>query len=256
LLLAVTVAAQTPTDGPSWFQLGITRHTEGKFDEAIAAFIKAIDLKYRAPGSMVRVARAYARKNDIPHALEWLEKSAAAGFNQAQSVSTDGELAELHSSPRYTAALQQMEANSNPCTASPEYKQFDFWVGEWNVTTGGQPAGTSSVQRILNSCLIFENWSGAGGNDGKSFNFYNSVTHTWKQVWVDARGSSLELLGEFKDGSLRYEGKTPLNSGAFRYDRLTFTPLAEGKVRQLWEQSADEGKTWNISFDGLYTRKP
>ncbi|MEO8129293.1 MAG: hypothetical protein ABJF23_07515 [Bryobacteraceae bacterium] len=256
LLVLLPSSAQTPTDGAGWFQLGLTRHTERKFDDAITAFSRSIELQYRPPASMMRIARAYAGKNDVPQALEWLEKSAAAGFSLPQVVAADSALAPLHSEKRYTAALQQMEANSKPCTVASEYKQFDFWVGEWDVTTGGQPAGSSSVQRILDGCVIFENWSGAGGGVGKSFNFYNAITHKWKQVWVDTRGASLELAGEFKDGALRYEGKTQVGTGAPRYDRLTFTPLPGDKVRQLWEQSADEGKTWTISFDGLYTRKP
>jgi hypothetical protein len=37
-------------------------------------------------------------------------------------------------------------------------------------------------------------------------------------------------------------------------DRVTWTPNADGSVRQLWEKSADGGATWTTAFDGLYTR--
>ena len=36
---------------------------------------------------------------------------------------------------------------------------------------------------------------------------------------------------------------------------MTFTPLEGQKVRQLVEQSVDEGKTWTTQFDGTYIRK-
>ena len=37
-------------------------------------------------------------------------------------------------------------------------------------------------------------------------------------------------------------------------NRITWTPLPAGQVRQLWETSSD-GKSWTVAFDGLYTRK-
>jgi len=37
--------------------------------------------------------------------------------------------------------------------------------------------------------------------------------------------------------------------------KLTFTPNADGTVRQFWEQSVDDGANWTVAFDGLYVRK-
>jgi hypothetical protein len=39
-------------------------------------------------------------------------------------------------------------------------------------------------------------------------------------------------------------------------DRVTWSPLDDGKVRQFWEQSRDGGKSWTVAFDGTYTRRP
>jgi len=36
--------------------------------------------------------------------------------------------------------------------------------------------------------------------------------------------------------------------------RITWTPAADGNVRQLWEAADDEG-AWSVVFDGRYTRK-
>src|SRR5260221_13220802 len=100
LLAAGTLRAQTPGDGAGWFQLGQTRHTEGKFDDAITAFTKALEFQFRPPGSMLRIARAYSRKNDVPNALDWLEKSAAAGFGQPQGIESEADFAPLRPQPR------------------------------------------------------------------------------------------------------------------------------------------------------------
>jgi hypothetical protein len=111
------------------------------------------------------------------------------------------------------------------------------------------------VQLILGDCVIFENWTGARGMTGKSFNIYNAAKSKWQQTWVDSTGNVLELYGEFKDGAMRLTGEKPGPKGGKIIDRLTFFPLEGGRVRQLWESSQDDGKTWSVVFDGLYIRK-
>jgi hypothetical protein len=34
--------------------------------------------------------------------------------------------------------------------------------------------------------------------------------------------------------------------------KMTFTPMPDGRRRQVWEQSPDGGKTWAAIFDGIY----
>jgi hypothetical protein len=157
------------------------------------------------------------------------------------------------SQPSTTAQTNTRPAN--PCGARPEYRQFDFWIGEWEVQAGGNHAGTNSVQLILGDCVIFENWTGARGMTGKSFNIYNAAKNKWQQTWVDSSGSVLELYGEFKDGAMRLVGERPGPNGVRVVNKLTFTPLEGGRIRQLWESSQDDGKSWNTVFDGLYIRK-
>ena len=145
----------------------------------------------------------------------------------------------------------------SPCKSRPEYRQFDFWVGEWDVLNPkGQQAGTNSVQLILGDCVVFENWTGArGGSGGKSFNVYNAAKGKWQQTWVDNSGGVLELTGEYRDNQMRFTGETKGGDGKVTLERLTFTRLGDGGVRQLWEKSADGGKTWAVAFDGTYVRK-
>jgi hypothetical protein len=38
--------------------------------------------------------------------------------------------------------------------------------------------------------------------------------------------------------------------------RIPWTPAADGTVRQLWESTSDEGRTWTVLFDGRYVRAP
>jgi hypothetical protein len=154
------------------------------------------------------------------------------------------------------ARAQTAQPPQTPCKSRPEYRQFDFWVGEWDVRNPqGQQAGTNSVQLILGDCVVFENWTGARGGHGKSFNVYNAARGKWQQTWVDNSGSVLELAGEFKDGQMRFTGESVGRGGAKTLERLTFTKLDDDRVRQFWEQSTDGGKTWTVAFDGTYIRK-
>ena len=154
------------------------------------------------------------------------------------------------------ARAQTATPRQPPCKARPEYRQFDFWVGEWDVQNPqGQPAGTNSVQLILGDCVVFENWTGARGGQGKSFNVYNAAAGRWQQTWVDNSGSVLELRGEYRDNQMRFTGETKGADGRVTLERLTFTRVSADRVRQFWEQSADGGKTWTVAFDGTYIRK-
>lgn len=148
-------------------------------------------------------------------------------------------------------------AMTQACTA-PEHRQFDFWLGEWAVTgKGGKLVGKSRIESILLGCAIAEHWSsGTGGaNDGKSYNLYNRELGRWEQFWVDAKGNRLMLSGGLVDGNMVLEGRQERvdpKTGVRRRERITWTPNADGSVRQLWESSTDEGKTWTVAFDGLY----
>lgn len=146
-----------------------------------------------------------------------------------------------------------------PPPLPPESHQFDFWIGEWDVTTpDGKPAGSSRIERISNGAGLLENWTGypapTGGN-GKSLNAYNQGKKQWQQFWVGGGGGVLELAGGLVDGNMVLTGGHDVR-GRHLTERITWTPHADGSVRQHWEQSADGGKTWTTAFDGLYRKKP
>jgi len=141
-----------------------------------------------------------------------------------------------------------------------EHRQFDFWLGEWEVFgKAGKLVGRSRIEAILHGCVIAEHWSsGSGGsNDGKSFNLYNGQTGRWEQFWVDAQGNRLLLSGGLVGGRMVLAGeqaKPDAETGLVQHERISWTPNADGSVRQLWESSKDAGKTWTIVFDGSYRR--
>lgn len=144
-----------------------------------------------------------------------------------------------------------------PACTAPEFRQFDFWVGEWNVTdsAGTTPYGSNSITREEEGCLIHEHWSGTNAGTGQSFNFYNAARHDWTQVWVASSGGQLHLVGRSDGRAMVLEETSVGPDGKPVRQRITWTPEPDGRVRQLWERSTDGGKTWAVGFDGWYRRK-
>jgi len=164
-------------------------------------------------------------------------------------------------------AVSDLPAQSTPPTSpqapncgEPARRQFDFWVGNWDVTgpQGMQVIGRSRVESRLGDCIIHEHWFGKGGTIGESFNIYNADTRQWEQFWVDNGGNRLHLAGGIdRLGRMVLEGrhdKPDAATGIVGRERIAWTPNADGTVRQLWESSKDDGKTWVVSFDGLYRK--
>lgn len=249
---AVTKAE--PANGRAWLRLGGSLHALGQYEQAVSALQRAVEI-LRGPIAMYNLASAYARLNNKEEAFEWLNKALNAGFPQVGLLSTDEDLASLRDDVRFREVLILGERMAKPCLYTTEHRQFDFWIGEWDVEANGQQAGTNSVQRILDGCVLFENWTSARGGTGKSFNFYNSATRKWQQTWVDSTGSVLELAGEYKEKTIQFSGETRQADGSKLLHRLTFFNLSPERVRQFWEQSTDNGKTWTVAFDGMYVRK-
>ncbi len=148
---------------------------------------------------------------------------------------------------------QQPAPAATICTAA-KFREFDFWAGTWRVLDADRKfAGENSVSIEQGGCVLVERWRGAGGGTGQSFNYYDPVAQAWKQRWVGL-GLILEMQGGLENGAMVLEG--PLHYvRENRTTRLrgTWSVLPDGRVRQLFVESSDQGKTWTPWFDGYYS---
>ena len=146
-----------------------------------------------------------------------------------------------------------MPADDSPCSGE-EYRQFDFWIGDWEVLDeAGTPQGTNRIEQILGGCALQENWVGAEGSTGHSFNTFDKNSGRWHQTWVDGNGLLLLLDGGLEEGSMVLSGPGVSRDGDPITHRISWTPLEDGRVRQHW-QACKDGGDWNEVFDGYYTR--
>jgi hypothetical protein len=142
------------------------------------------------------------------------------------------------------------------CTG-PAYRQFDFWIGNWDVFgPAGKKVGESRIESFAGGCGVAEFWSATSKVTGRSLNMYDALDSQWHQSWVDSSGSRLLLDGQFKDGQMVLRGESAAAAGASLRQQVSWRLNPDGSVRQFWQTSADGGKTWSTAFDGKYVRKP
>jgi hypothetical protein len=158
-----------------------------------------------------------------------------------------------------TAATESSTAEAAPaappkCEAA-EHRQFDFWIGEWDVKRGdGTAAGHNTIEAILDGCVLRETYAATSSPyRGTSLNIYDAGRKQWHQSWVDNTGLLLSLDGGLVDGKMVLRGTTQGPDGELLHE-IAWTPLEDGRVKQHWRASKDGGGTWKDVFVGFYSK--
>jgi tetratricopeptide (TPR) repeat protein len=241
-----------------WLRLGASLRELGRYPEALVVFEKANSAGATLFGEYGEAA-VYLAMKQPQKAFKHLEKALQQGYAQPEALSSDPNLAALRSDPRFAKLVEQAKKNQRPCAYTPENRQFDFWVGEWSVTTtqGDIPAGDSKIELILEDCVVLENWKSENSPySGKSYNIYDQALKRWEQYWVDNVGGNIFFYGGLRDGVMDYFTDEIPQAGAPALKRhLQFIPMGPDKVRQFSRGSTDGGKTWNVEYDFTYSRK-
>ena len=146
--------------------------------------------------------------------------------------------------------------SQNKKADDPPHRQFDFWLGNWDVYTDDELVGKNTIVLLQNGYVLQENWVSEKQNfTGTSYSFYNPKIKKWQQVWVDKNGSNLLLKGSFSDGKMVLSSELDSNMGEPEsIHKITWTLLPNGDVKQIWESTVDQGKNWNIQFEGIYKK--
>ncbi len=215
---------------------------------AAAAYQEIVDREPANQLALIRLARSRAANGEATEAIAALSGWFATGGGSYQVAMNLPEFALLRSDPRFVALVEPMK----PCN-TPEFRQFDFWVGDWNVESAAAP-GTVSHNRITlinDGCTLREEYTTPYGYAGTSLNFYDATRKVWHQTWIDNQGGGLFLEGGLQGKSMVLSTVTD----PVVVQRITWTPLDDGRVRQHWESTTDGGKTWTTAFDGYYARR-
>lgn len=249
-----TLTKAEPNSGQAWFRLGSSLMSLNKYDASLAPLEKAAEL---IPGAMAyyTVGTVYAKLNNKDKAFEFLTRAAGAGFAQRNRLNNDPLLASLRDDARFKDVVEGVDRNARPCKYAPEAKQFDFWVGEWDVQVNGQSVGTNVIQRLEEGCLIMENWTSNAGGSGKSMNFYNPIIKKWRQTYMSNNQVIWEMSGEYKDNVMQYDGEMLAVGSQPITVRVRIWSLGPDKLRHIQDNLGSDGKTWTNVWDSIYVRK-
>jgi tetratricopeptide (TPR) repeat protein len=253
------LAQTNPTNPRFWYRLGVSARANGHNEQALNDFqhAQANGLPLALVG--FDMACAYSAMGQKGKALETLAQAVKQGYALPDRMSGEPALQSLKSDPRFAELVDKARRNQKPCVYSAENRQFDFWVGEWDVVdaSSGVTAGSSRIEKELSECVIWENWTSANTNyAGKSYNVYNPDFKRWEQFWVDNVGGSIHFYGALKDGVMDfYTDEINQPDGTKLKRHLQFFNLSPDKVRQFSQGSTDGGKTWKVEYDFTYTRR-
>lgn len=247
------IVAQDPKDGAAWAGLAESDLQLAKYDAAAAAAQHALDLQYQPVLTRVRLARAYAARNDKTQLLATLKETVGGPYSGRVRLVLMGskEFAPYMKDAEVQNVLNVMV----PCQ-TPEFHQFDFWVGDFDVQSpGGQTLGHDLITREQDGCVLVEHWKSAlGVETGTSFSYYNFHDKKWHQFYLANQGDPASFpptSGELRDGKMVLENLDDPKS----YSRWTYYEVSPGKVRQMAEYSSDGGKSWQVAWDSIYVKK-
>lgn len=152
-----------------------------------------------------------------------------------------------------TSSASPIEPSAGQSCMAPEYRQFDFWAGDWDVfeTEKPLPVAHVVVDRILDGCVLREDYQDETGHKGQSFTIYDASRKVWHQSWVTNRGELLTIEGQLRDGEMVLSGADRTTGGKESLVHGVWKPVGNA-VRESAERSTDGGKTWNQWFDLIF----
>lgn len=179
-------------------------------------------------------------------------------------------LASAVTGPAALAATPSEQADGVLCSA-PEHREFDFWIGSWDVLNRNRPPegdsfyltgrATDRVYAVVGGCGIVEHWRGMAISRfilGFSIRAWDPATREWLLVllWPTTGEPSFgELRGGFRHGrgEFLFERHGPGDERVL--NRFTFSDITANSLR--WENatSRDGGQSWSGSWIMDFTRR-
>ena len=143
--------------------------------------------------------------------------------------------------------------------ASAGSRQFDFWIGEWEVSWSGKDGkvmrGSNSVTKTLGGCVVHESFKDPNsGFEGMSYSVFDTTQNIWRQTWVDNTGAYLDFVGEFRHGAMTLQ-RTARRGGKEFMQRMRWYNIQKDSLEWNWERSDDGGATWALLWKIHYSRK-
>ena len=255
------IVKDTSHNALALMRLGFSSYNLGDYGAAMKSYDLSLSAgpKPSVKGILLwRRAKIFALQNEKQKACTALAAAFSNGYSNLQELDSLKDFSGMDKEPCFKTLRQNVYAATYPCMQDAHAREFDFWIGDWDVFVTGTTtyAGHNTIQMISGGCALLENWDNSAGN-GKSINYVDPVTGKWKQAWAGSYSNGIQefVNGEYKDSAMRFVFEAKDAHGKKQIGRFIFYNQGQGKVRQFNETSADEGKTWITAYDFTYIRK-
>lgn len=131
--------------------------------------------------------------------------------------------------------------------------EFDFWLGEWDLTWGEDKHATNHILQIMDGAVIQENFE-SPGYKGMSVSVFNKEDNRWHQTWVDSSGSYLDFVGDFADGKMILM-RNGIVEGKPVKQRMIWYDISKNNFQWNWERLDEGSASWKIVWKIQYQRK-
>jgi hypothetical protein len=155
------------------------------------------------------------------------------------------------------------QAPAAPACSAAEYRQLDFWVGDWDIEfdAGGGKVGHAANHITgdeYGGCVIAEHFTQPDiGYRGGSYSSFDGQTGRWRQTWVDNQGSVFVLDGGVVTGQpYRFELKTVDVRGPSKaHMRMIWQDVTANSLTWRWQALGPDG-AWKDNWVLRYKRRP
>jgi len=148
-----------------------------------------------------------------------------------------------------------------PACSTAEYRQLDFWVGDWVATfdngDGTKGTGRNRITRDeYGDCVITEHFTTDDGSmKGHSISMYVKQAGGWRQTWMDNQGGYFDLAGgpglepsaKFGLETIRQDEKMP-------FRRMIWQDVKPDSFTWRWQGKAKAADAWKDQWVIHYTR--
>jgi hypothetical protein len=162
------------------------------------------------------------------------------------------------------AALAQHGGTLPPRTAPPEAAQFDFLVGEWELTVTPKATGLAArlhgAPRLVGTWKVWRAFDGWGVEDElrimdrsgnpisltHALRTFNATRMTWLQTTLDVyRGEFTSATAGLVRGEMVVDSRGTDAEGQAYVARMRFLDIKPGSFTVRQDRSTDGGRSWD-----------
>lgn len=137
--------------------------------------------------------------------------------------------------------------------SAPTMRQFDFWLGSWDLAWEPSGRAVNQITAILDDRVILERFDGRPSIplQGVSLSIYDPEIARWRQTWMDNQAGFLDFVGGMQGDRMVLERST---AEGLR-QRMVWFDIEPEALRWNWERSDDDGSSWSVVWAIRYRRR-